>query len=158
VHVALAYPSRQDVAEYRNYVDDCVALAAEINDELSTADWTPVLFNMRDDYPRSLATLRCADVLLVNSLRDGMNLVAKEGSVLSEAAMLVLSRETGAADDMGAAALLIDPLDIEATAGALHDALSMPVTERADRHRSLVAAATALPPRAWLDAQVDALD
>jgi trehalose 6-phosphate synthase len=158
VHVALAYPSRQDVAEYRDYTADCIALAEEINAELATDDWTPVVFNVRDDYPRSLATLRCADVLLVNSLRDGMNLVAKEGTLLSADSSLVLSRETGAADEMAAAALLVDPLDIEATATALHDALTMPATERARRHDQLAAAATALPPRAWLQAQLDALD
>ena len=59
-----------------------------------------MVFNVRDDYARSLATLRCADVLLINSLRDGMNLVAKEGALLTENAVLVLSRETGAADEM----------------------------------------------------------
>lgn len=157
IHVALAYPSRQDVAEYRDYTANCVALAAEINAELSTPRWSPVLFNVRDDYPRSLATLRCADVLLVNSLRDGMNLVAKEGVLLSDDATLVLSRETGAADEMGDAALLVDPLDIDVTAAALHEALTMPAEERASRHRDLAARAAALPPRAWLQEQLDAL-
>jgi trehalose 6-phosphate synthase len=158
VHVALAYPSRQDVAEYRDYTADCVALAAEINAELATPDWTPVRFEVRDDYPQSLATLRCADVLLVNSLRDGMNLVAKEGVLLSDEAALVLSREAGAADEMGDAALLVDPLDVDATAQALHQALTMSADERLRRHRELTAAAAALPPRAWLHAQLDALD
>jgi trehalose 6-phosphate synthase len=157
VHVAIEYPSRQDVAEYRDYTADCVALAAEINDELSTAEWSPVLLNVRDDYPRSLATLSDADVLLVNSLRDGMNLVAKEGVLLSDRAVLVLSQQTGAADEMGVAALLVDPLDVDATAEALHAALTMPAAERAERHRTLAAIAAALPPRAWLQAQLDAL-
>jgi trehalose 6-phosphate synthase len=157
VHVAIEYPSRQDVAEYRNYTADCVALAEEINAELSTPDWTPVLLNVRDDYPRSLATLRDSDVLLVNSLRDGMNLVAKEGMLLSGRAVLVLSSETGAADELGTAALLVDPLDVDATAEALHTALTMPAAERDARHRTLAAAAAALPPRAWLQAQLEAL-
>ncbi len=157
VHVALAYPSRQNVAEYRDYTANCVALAAEINAELSTPSWTPVLFNVRNDYPRSLATMRCADVLLVNSLRDGMNLVAKEGVLLGDRAALVLSRETGAADEMGAAALLVDPLDVDATTDALHEALTMSPEERARRHKELADVAAALPPRAWLQAQLDAL-
>lgn len=156
VHVALAYPSRQDVPEYLEYTADCVALAAEINAELATPDWTPVLFNVRDDYPRSLATMSCSDVLLVNSLRDGMNLVAKEGVLLSDDAVLVLSRETGAADEMGSA-LLVDPLDVDATAEALHQALTMPPSERAERHRQLADVASALPPHAWLQQQLDAL-
>jgi len=158
VHVALAYPSRQDVAEYRDYTADCIALAAEINAELATDDWTPVVFDVRDDYPRSLATLRCSDVLLVNSLRDGMNLVAKEGVLLSDDTALVLSRETGAADEMAAGAFLVDPLDVEATAAALHAALTLAPAERARRHDRLAAAATSLPPRAWLQAQLAALD
>ncbi|MGN6475032.1 MAG: alpha,alpha-trehalose-phosphate synthase (UDP-forming), partial [Mycobacteriales bacterium] len=158
IHVALAYPSRQDVTEYRDYTANCVALAAEINAELSTPQWSPVLFDVRDDYPRSLATLRCSDVLFVNSLRDGMNLVAKEGVLLSENAALVLSRETGAADEMGAGALLVDPLDIDMTSSTLHEALTMSTDERAKRHRQLAEVAAALPPRAWLQAQLDALN
>ncbi|HVV76569.1 MAG TPA: trehalose-6-phosphate synthase [Mycobacteriales bacterium] len=157
VHVAIEYPSRQDVAEYRSYTADCVALAAEINAELSTPDWTPVLLNVRDDYPRSLATLSDTDVLLVNSLRDGMNLVAKEGVLLSDHTTLVLSTETGAADEMSAGALMVDPLDVDATAEALHTALTMSADERAERHRKLAEIAAALPPRAWLQAQLDAL-
>ena len=84
VHVALAYPSRQDVADYRRYTAAVQALAAEINAELATPSWTPVQLSVRNDYAASLATLQVGDVLLVNSVRDGMNLVAKEGVLLSE--------------------------------------------------------------------------
>jgi trehalose 6-phosphate synthase len=157
VHVALAYPSRQDVAEYRAYTELCEATAAAINAELGTATWTPVQLVVRDDYARSLATLGSADVLLVNSLRDGMNLVAKEGVLLSDDAALVLSRETGAADEMGDDALLVDPFDVAGTAEALHGALTMPSTERTDRHRRLALIAAALPPQAWLQQQLDVL-
>ena len=156
VHAAVAYPSRQDVAEYRTYTELCQATSAAINDELGNVDWTPVRLDVVDDYPRSLATLGAADVLLVNSLRDGMNLVAKEGVLLSTDSALVLSRETGAADEM-TTALLIDPLDIEATAEAIHLALTMPDRERRQRHDELVVVASALPPRAWLQQQLDAL-
>lgn len=156
VHAAVAYPSRQDVAEYRTYTELCQATSAAINDELGDVDWTPVRLDVVDDYPRSLATLGAADVLLVNSLRDGMNLVAKEGVLLSTDSALVLSRETGAADEM-TTALLIDPLDIEATAEAIHLALTMPDRERRQRHDELVVVASALPPRAWLQQQLDAL-
>jgi trehalose 6-phosphate synthase len=156
VHVAVAYPSRQDVAEYRAYTELCVETAAEVNREFGTADWTPVRLDVLDDYPRSLATLASADVLLVNSLRDGMNLVAKEGILLSGNAALVLSRETGAADEM-TDALLVDPLDVEGTADALHRALTMPEAERGTRHARLARVAAALPPQAWLQQQLDAL-
>ncbi len=157
VHVVLAYPSRQDVEEYRTYTDQCVSTAEQINAEFGTPDWQPVLLEVRDDYPRSLATLKLSDVLLINPLRDGMNLVAKEGALLSPDSVLVLSREAGAADEMAADALLVDPTDVGATAVALHEALTMPAAERARRHAGLVATATALPPHAWLERQLEEL-
>jgi trehalose 6-phosphate synthase len=157
VHVALAYPSRQDVAEYRDYTERVTGLAAAINDELGTGDWRPVLLAVVDDYPRSLATLQLADVFLINPVRDGMNLVAKEGALLTEDAVLVLSTEAGAADELGPFALLVDPFDVAATAAALHDALTMPAEERVRRHTGLTRAATALSPHEWLQQQLDAL-
>jgi trehalose 6-phosphate synthase len=96
-------------------------------------------------------------VLLVNPVRDGMNLVAKEGVILAENGVLILSREAGAADEMGEFALLVDPFDVARTADAMHQALLMPIAERARRHVRLLRAATALPPREWLRQQLDAL-
>ncbi|MET0741096.1 MAG: trehalose-6-phosphate synthase, partial [Candidatus Nanopelagicales bacterium] len=107
---------------------------------------------------RSLAAYRLADVLLVNPVRDGMNLVAKEGPVLAEdGCVLVLSREAGAAEAMSADALVINPFDVVETAEALHRALSMDPDERRRRTKGLIAAATAMPPSAWLSSQLDAL-
>jgi trehalose 6-phosphate synthase len=156
VHIAVAYPSRQDVAEYRNYTELCRTTASDINTDLGTAEWQPILLEIKDDYARSLAVLGVARVLLVNSLRDGMNLVAKEGVLLSDDAPLVLSRETGAADEM-TEALLVDPLDVAATADALHRALTMSEDERTRRHAKLARIAAALPPREWLQEQLDVL-
>jgi trehalose 6-phosphate synthase len=157
VHVAVAYPSRQDVAAYRRDTELVQSLAAAINAELATPSWTPVLLSIQDDYPTSLATLQSGDVFLINPVRDGMNLVAKEAALLTDDAVLVLSQAAGAADEMGEFALLVDPFDITATADALHAALVMPADERARRHAGLVRAATALPPREWLQQQLDAL-
>ena len=93
VHLAFAYPSRSDLAEYRAYTERVRQLAAEITGEFGTADWNPLILEIEDDYPRSLAACALADVLLVNPIRDGMNLVAQEGPVLSErGCALVLSR------------------------------------------------------------------
>jgi trehalose 6-phosphate synthase len=157
IHIALAYPSRQDIAAYRHYTELVQRLAAQINDELATPTWTPVDLEIRDDYPRSLATLQLGDVMLINPVRDGMNLVAKEAALLSADAVIVLSREAGAAVEMADSALLVDPFDIEATADALHVALTMPAADRHRRHAGLVAAATALPPREWLRDQLAVL-
>jgi trehalose 6-phosphate synthase len=158
VHVVYAYPSRHDLPEYREYTGAVQRIAAEISDEFATPEWDPLLLSVSDDYPRSLAGYRRADVLVVNPIRDGMNLVAKEGPVLSRRGVaLVLSREAGAHAELGADALTVNPYDVSGTADALHAALCMPAAERAERTGRMAAAATALPPRAWFAAQLAGL-
>jgi len=158
-HIALAYPSRHDLPEYREYTASVQRLANEIEDEFGTDDWNPLLLAVNDNYPRSLAAYQLADVLLVNPIRDGMNLVAKEGPILSQrSCALVLSTEAGAAAELGAHALLVNPFDVSATAQALHEALTMPDTERIARSAALAKAGGALPPTAWFEAQLDGLD
>jgi trehalose 6-phosphate synthase len=158
VHLAFAYPSRSALAEYRAYTDQVRELAREITEEFRTADWEPLILEVRDDYPRSLAACAIADVLLVNPIRDGMNLVAQEGPVLSEAGCaLVLSREAGAAATLAGEALLINPYDVTETAEALHEALVMSDTERRRRSAALAATAAADPPARWLGGQLASL-
>ncbi|WP_152773091.1 alpha,alpha-trehalose-phosphate synthase (UDP-forming) [Streptomyces spongiae] len=159
VHVALAYPSRQDLKVYRDYMDEVGRVASEINSRYGTADWTPVVLHLKDDFARSLAAYRVADVALVNPIRDGMNLVAKEVPVVSdEGCVLVLSREAGAHEELGDDAVVVNPYDISGTARALHEALSMSPGERAERTKRLTAGATALPPTRWFLDQLHALD
>ncbi|QMU67472.1 trehalose-6-phosphate synthase [Streptacidiphilus sp. P02-A3a] len=158
VHIAFAYPSRHDLPEYREYTASVLRTAQEINDEFGTPDWQPVMLHVDDDFPRSLAAYRLADVALVNPIRDGMNLVAKEIPVVSdEGCALVLSREAGAFAELAEDALPVNPYDVIATAEALHTALTMDPQERADRCKRLAAAATALPPSAWFLDQYQAL-
>jgi trehalose 6-phosphate synthase len=158
-HIAFAYPSRTDLPEYRAYTADVQRLASEINAEFGTADWQPLLLEVLDDYARSLAAYRIADVVLVNPIRDGMNLVAKEIPIVSDhGCVLVLSREAGAADELGSEALLINPYDVTATAEALHEALSMPAPERIRRSAALAKAGAAMPPQLWFARQLEALD
>ena len=158
VHLAFAYPSRSDLAEYRAYTEQVRQLALEITGEFGTADWNPLILEVKDDYPRSLAACALADVLLVNPIRDGMNLVAQEGPVLSErGCALVLSREAGAAATLAADALLVNPYDITETAEALHQALAMPDAERQRRSAALAATAAADPPARWLGDQLASL-
>ncbi|MEU8468223.1 trehalose-6-phosphate synthase [Streptomyces sp. NPDC029006] len=158
VHVAFAYPSRQDLAVYREYTAEVRRVADDINERYGTAGWTPVVLHVKDDFARSLAAYRLADVALVNPIRDGMNLVAKEVPVVSdEGCALVLSREAGAYEELGEDAIVVNPYDIGGTAEALHTALGLPVAERAERSKRLAAAATALPPARWFLDQLDAL-
>ena len=159
VHLAFAYPSRHDLPEYREYTASVQRMAREIVDEFGTEDWAPLVLQVNDDYPRSLAAYRLADVLLVNPVRDGMNLVAKEAPLLSErGCAVVLSREAGAAVELGEGALLVNPYDVSATAQALHEALSMTAAERSRRAALLAQASASCPPDQWLAAQLSALE
>ncbi|MFJ3337156.1 trehalose-6-phosphate synthase [Streptomyces sp. NPDC086766] len=158
-HLAFAYPSRQDLAVYRDYTAEVQRVAQEINDRFGTPGWTPVVLHVRDDFARSLAAYRLADVALVNPIRDGMNLVAKEVPVVSDAGCaLVLSREAGAYAELGEDAVVVNPYDVTGTARALHEALTMPAHERAERSKRLAAAATALPPAQWFLDQLTELN
>ncbi|MFE1800989.1 trehalose-6-phosphate synthase [Streptomyces sp. NPDC059517] len=158
VHVAFAYPSRQDLAVYRDYTAEVQRVADEINSVYGTADWTPVVLHVKDDFARSLAAYRLADVALVNPIRDGMNLVAKEVPVVSDdGCVLVLSREAGAYEELGEDAVVVNPYDVSSTAEALHEALTVPLAERAERTKRLAVAATALPPAQWFLDQLHAL-
>lgn len=159
VHAVYNNPSREDLPAYREYTASIERLAADIDDEFGTDEWTPLLLEVIDDYPAALAVLRRSDVLFVNSVRDGMNLVVLEGLVLSEhEPAVVLSRETGAAQTLGHDALYVNPFDVSATAEALHTALTLPAADRAARAARMRAAAIEVPPAAWFQAQLDALD
>ena len=158
VHAVFNNPSREDLPAYREYTARIERLAEEIDDEFGTEDWTPLVFEISDDYPAALAVLRRSDVVFVNSVRDGMNLVVLEGLVLSEREpAVVLSRDAGAAEVLQHDALIVNPFDVMATADALHRALSMPREDRAARVERMRAAAVRLPPTEWFRAQVDAV-
>jgi trehalose 6-phosphate synthase len=154
---ASVYPSRQSLPDYLGYTNEVHHLIDRLNAKWRTADWTPILVDSDDNFPTSVAVLKRYDVLLVNPVRDGLNLVAKEGVVVNERdGVLALSRESGVFDELGGYALELNPFDISATAEALHLGLSMPAAERADRAAGLRAAAQRRTPRHWLEDQVQA--
>jgi trehalose 6-phosphate synthase len=158
VHLAFAYPSRHDLPEYREYTAAVQRIASDISEEFGRPGWEPVGLEVSDDFPRSLAAYAMADVLVVNPVRDGMNLVAKEGPVLSQRDLaLVLSREAGAAAELGGDALVVNPYDVIQTGEAMWDALQMLAAERAARCERLAAASVAMPPSRWFTTQLDAL-
>jgi len=129
--LALLVPSRLTVPRYREYLDEIYALIGRINTKHGTEAWRPIRSLVGDNYERALAVLSQYDVLLVNSLADGMNLVAKEGALLNErGGVLILTETTGAHEQLGAHAISIAPTDIASTADALHRALTMPEAER----------------------------
>jgi trehalose 6-phosphate synthase len=158
VHYALTYPSRRDLPEYQAYTAEVKHMADAINERFRTRTWEPVLLELRDNYPRALAAMAAADVLVVNPVWDGMNLVAKEGPAVSRRDLaLILSRNAGAADDLGPGALLVNPFDTAELAETIAIALELPSDERAKRAALLREGATALPPGDWFDRQRDDL-
>jgi trehalose 6-phosphate synthase len=158
VLLAMWYPSREALAEYQALFHDVTETADALNREFATDDWSPVVLDTNDDFSRSVAALRRADVLLVNPIRDGLNLVAYEGAAINERDVaLVLSREAGAWDELGSAgAIVVNPFDVVGTAEALHHALTLEPSERRTRNEKLRAVATARTPAEWLDAQIAA--
>jgi trehalose 6-phosphate synthase len=140
--LALLVPSRMDVNEYGDYLDEVMGIAGRVNARYGGNNWEPVRVLVEENYPRAVAGLQIYDVLLVNSIADGMNLVAKEGPIVNQRdGVLVLSERTGAYQQLEPGVLVVSPLDIYGTAEAMHRALTMPVEERrelADRLRSLV--------------------
>jgi trehalose 6-phosphate synthase len=157
--LACCYPSRESVPAYARYRDEVEAAAARVNDRWGTPGWRPVVLETHDDYPRSLAALRRADVVVVNPVRDGLNLVAKEAQVLNErSAQLVLSTEAGAWAELGEAADGVHPFDVEATAEALANALDRHGYDRTERAAELRRLAARRTPADWLADQLAAAD
>ena len=157
VFVALAYPTRQALAEYLAYQDEVVTTVARINERWGTPGWTPIVLEVEDDYTRSLAALTRYDVLLVNPVRDGLNLVAQEGPVINTRdGLLALSREAGAFDQLAGGSLEVNPFDVTGTAAVLAHALAAGPEERAARAAALRTAIRARRPRDWLDDQLAA--
>lgn len=152
VFVAGAYPSRTGVRAYAEYRARVHQVVDEINGRFGTDAWTPVLLDVEDDHPASVALLRRADVLLVNPIRDGLNLVASEGALVNDRhAVLVLSPEAGAWERLHEAAVPVHPFDVSGTAEALHLALTMPEAERRRRAAHLRELVEARTPAQWLE-------
>lgn len=156
VMLAFAYLSRQTLPEYLAYADEVRNVTEQLNERWGGGDWEPVVLEVADDPPRSVAALTRYDVLLVNPVRDGLNLVAKEGPVLNTRdGMLVLSREAGATYELSGPALEINPFDITATAQALGRALDMSTEEKSRRAGQLRSIISGRTPRQWLDDLLD---
>ena len=157
VFVALLNPSRETLPEYVTYRREIEDAAHAVNARWETADWTPVLLDARDDFPRSVAALERYDVLFVNPIKDGLNLVAKEGPICNTRdGVVCCSPEAGAFDELHDAVIEVHPYDVEQNAAALHRALSLGPDERATLAARLRGLAGARSPRDWLDDQLRA--
>lgn len=157
--VAILVPSRLEVPEYRSYLDAVMAAVGRINARFGNSQWEPVRVLLGESYPRAVAAMQLYDVLLVNSIADGMNLVAKEGPIVNQRdGVLVLSEGTGAREELEGGALVIAPCDVYATAEALHRGLAMPAGEKQERAALLRAAIEQNDIGHWLNSQLETVN
>jgi trehalose 6-phosphate synthase len=130
--VATLMPSRQDINVYREYTDNIREIVKEINEKYTTLNWQPIKYICRGDYDLVIALLKKYDVLMVNPILDGMNIVAKEGSVINENnGALILSTGAGCYGELKDGATCINPYDIRQTAESINIALLMNETTKA---------------------------
>ncbi len=156
--LVLLVPSRLEMNKYQDYLAQLMAAAGKINVKHGHSHWEPIRILTGENYPRAVAAMTLYDVLLVNSLADGMNLVAKEGPAVNEHdGVLILSERTGAYQQLAPGALVISPLDVYATAEAMHQALVMPLPERQERAARLRRLIENEGIVDWLCAQLDAI-
>lgn len=154
--LCLLVPSRMEVTEYKDYLQEIMAQAGMINAEFSDQYWEPVRILVGESYPRALAAMQLYDVLLVNPIADGMNLVAKEGVLVNQRdGVLVLSERAGVFYELGDQALVVSPFDIYSTAQALHQALTMPPDESHERAEAMRQQVEQADVRQWFYRQVD---
>jgi trehalose 6-phosphate synthase len=157
--LALLAPSRQDIPEYADYAAAIDTAAREVNERFGGDGWDPVELDVADDFPRSVAGYKQFDVLLVNPVFDGLNLVAKEAFLVNERdGTLVLSENAGVHEELGEWALTVNPLDISGQAEALYAALTMDQAERRRRAEAIRGHVRAHDIREWIDAQLADLD
>jgi trehalose 6-phosphate synthase len=157
--LALLDPSRQDIPEYAEYLAAIEREARRVNDRFQQSGWTPIELRIEDDFPRSVAAYKQFDVLLVNAIFDGMNLVAKEAPLINTRdGVVVLSENTGAHAELGEWALTVNPFDVEGQAEALARALTLGEEERHRRLAAIREHVRAHDVNEWLALQLAALD
>lgn len=154
--LALLVPSRMKVGAYQDYLRDIMAEAGLINAQYSNPSWEPVRIVLGDNYRRAIAAMQLYDLLLVNPIADGMNLVAKEGVVVNNKnGVLILSEYAGAFFELGEQALTVSPFDVYGTAEMMHKALTMSGEERKKRAEALRKSVVEADVRDWFNAQVE---
>jgi trehalose 6-phosphate synthase len=157
--LALLDPSRQDIPEYAEYLGAIQREARRVNDRFQENHWTPIDLQIEDDFPKSVAAYKQFDVLLVNAIFDGLNLVAKEAPLVNERdGVVVLSDNAGAHAELGEWALSVNPFDVDDQAEAIHRALEMDEGERQRRIEAIRRHVREHDVSAWIDAQLAALD
>ena len=153
--IAHLIPSRQDVPEYAEYLERIEALVAVVNHRHGTTDWMPIELRLRENLEEAIAAYKHYDLLMVNAMFDGMNLIAKEGPLVNERnGVSLLSENTGAHEELAEFALSVNPFDVQEQADAIYRALTMGAEERSWRAQGLKRIVTARDPGDWVDDQL----
>ena len=148
--LALLDPSRQTLPAYARYLEEIEREVRSINQRFGVEGRLPVDLQAADNFPQSVAAYKQFDVLLVNAVFDGMNLVAKEAPLVNgRDGVLVLSENAGAYAELGEWAVGVNPFDVAGQAEALYVALTMPAPERRRRAEAIEARVRAHDIEAW---------
>ncbi len=156
--LAFLVPSRTHIRQYQRYLQEVDALVSEINQAFGTEEWQPITVFYENNYTQAMAAMKLYDVLLVNSIIDGMNLVAKEGPVVNtRGGIVILSETAGAYNQMKDGVLAVSPADIEGTVQALYQAITASVEERERRASILTQEIEREDVINWMDSQMQDL-
>ena len=157
--VTLLTPSRQDIPEYSEYLGAIQREARRVNDRFQQEGWTPIEVVIEDNFPAAIAAYKQFDVLFVNAIFDGLNLVSKEAPLVNERnGVVLLSENTGAYEELWEWILRVNPFDVAGQADAIHRALTMGAAERHERLEAISAHVRENDIAAWIDAQLTELD
>src|SRR3954452_9815602 len=157
--LALLDPSRQDIPEYSEYLAAIQREARRVNDRFQHNGWTPVDVVIEDNFAGAVAAYKQFDVLFVNAIFDGLNLVSKEAPLVNErGGVVVLSENTGAHEELGDWALSVNPFDVQGQADAIDRALTLSDADRRKRLDAIQSHVREHDVREWLDLQLAALD
>ena len=157
--LALLDPSRQDIPNYAEYLAAIQRAARSVNDRFQSEGWVPIELHVEDDFARSVAAYKQYDVLLVNAIFDGLNLVAKEAPLVNERdGVLILSENTGAHEELHRWAITVNPFDVSEQAEAIHEALEMSAADRRARIEAIRSHVREHDLTAWIGAQLSDLD
>ena len=157
--LALLDPSRQEIPEYAEYLGAIQRSARAVNDRFQRGGWTPIDLRIEDNFLEAVAAYKQYDVLLVNAIFDGLNLVAKEAPLVNRRdGVLILSENAGAHEELGEWALTVNPFDVAGQAQAIHAALEMPRSERRARLEAIRTQVREHDLSAWIEAQLADLD
>jgi len=153
--LAFLVPSRTHIRQYQRYMDEVQQVIQQINDNHGTEDWQPIVPYIENNYTQAIAGMKLYDALLVNTIIEGMNLVAKEGPVVNNRdGVLVLSRSSGVHQQLAHGALSVSPTDVEGTMNALYEAITMSPTDRKDRADRLFESVCEEDINQWLHRQM----